>query len=352
MAIKRSVSSYSYQNLIFQRKMNWKDFLREVKTGLHTDGAEMIGEMFLDGYPFISDEFVYSWQNEMARYNMKSVMMDVYLDVLQFRNHIMNYEEAALRLKRDIVIASRLGFDMVRCLAACPLPIIEACLPTAEKYNVRIGIEVHAPFRLILPQGAPTKGVAGLEELKVNFRFAEDMMEMIDRTGTKHAGLIPDFGIFQYGLTPAKIACARRMTTVQESIDMALELRGTVPMQEAIQKIMEKYPQANVNALVKILLCLAEARIDDLVIAAPYIIGFHGKFYQMVEEPENPGHYYDPSIDYKHIFEVLKKEGFDGYISSEFEGQSDFNDLPDDQMVDEIEQVRRHHAMMQDYGAV
>ena len=99
MSIKRGVSSYSYQNLIFDRKMDWKSFIRTVHDELHTDGIEIIDESFIRDYPFISDEFVYDWNNEMARYDMKAVTMDVYLDVLQFRDHVMNHREAAERLK-------------------------------------------------------------------------------------------------------------------------------------------------------------------------------------------------------------------------------------------------------------
>ena len=85
MAIRRGVSSYSYQNLIFERKMYWNDIIRVIREDLNTDGVEIIDETFINGYPFPTDEFIYAWRNEIARYNMKSVTMDVYLDVLQFR---------------------------------------------------------------------------------------------------------------------------------------------------------------------------------------------------------------------------------------------------------------------------
>ena len=147
MAIRRGVSSYSYQNLIFERKMYWNDFIRVIREDLNSDGVEIIDETFINGYPFPTDEFIYAWRNEIARYNMKSVTMDVYLDVLQFRDHVMNHAQAAERLRRDLIIASKLGFENVRCLATVPMNVIEACLDTAEKYNVRIGQEIHAPYR-------------------------------------------------------------------------------------------------------------------------------------------------------------------------------------------------------------
>ena len=99
MAIKRGVSSYSYQNEIFDLKMYWNDFIRTIREDLDTDGVELIDETFIRDWPFLSEEFEYAWKNEIARYNMKAVTMDIYLDVLQFRDHVMNHAEAVELLK-------------------------------------------------------------------------------------------------------------------------------------------------------------------------------------------------------------------------------------------------------------
>ena len=42
----------------------------------------------------------------------------------------------------------------------------------------------------------------------------------------------------------------------------------------------------------------------------------------------------------------LREQGFDGYINSEFEGQRDQQDMGIEGLVDEVEQVRRHHEML------
>ena len=43
---------------------------------------------------------------------------------------------------------------------------------------------------------------------------------------------------------------------------------------------------------------------------------------------------------------ILRENGFDGYINSEFEGQRDQQDMGEEGLVDEVEQVRRHHEML------
>ena len=42
----------------------------------------------------------------------------------------------------------------------------------------------------------------------------------------------------------------------------------------------------------------------------------------------------------------LRENGFDGYIDSEFEGQRDQQDIGYENLVDEVDQVRKHHEML------
>lgn len=91
MGIKRGVSLYSYQQTQFFKQMDWKDMVREIHDNLHTDGVEIIDEATIRDYPFPSEQFIFDWNNYIARYEMKPVTMDIYLDVHQFRDHIMNH---------------------------------------------------------------------------------------------------------------------------------------------------------------------------------------------------------------------------------------------------------------------
>jgi hypothetical protein len=50
--------------------------------------------------------------------------MDVFWDVLQFRDHVMTHDEGAERLVHDIRLAKRLGFANVRVLATHPLEVM------------------------------------------------------------------------------------------------------------------------------------------------------------------------------------------------------------------------------------
>jgi sugar phosphate isomerase/epimerase len=137
MAIKRGVSLYSYQQNDFFHKMTWKDMLREVALNLNgADGIEIINEQTIPQYPMPPESFYFEWNNEMARYGLKAVTMDTYIDTLQFRDHVMTYAEAAERIKYDLRIAKKMGFSIMRLCHHTPYQSVELALPLAEELDI------------------------------------------------------------------------------------------------------------------------------------------------------------------------------------------------------------------------
>lgn len=345
MSIKRGVSLYSYQQAQFFKQMNWKDMIQEVHDNLKADGIEIIDEAIIRNYPFPSEQFIFDWNNEMARYNMNAVTMDIYLDVHQFRNHIMTHREAAERLKNDIKIAAKLGFKNVRPLCLVPIDVIEMALETAEKYDVKIGKEIHAP--LPIKPGVkvqPTKGMAAA----LDFRMADQIIELVDRTGSNHVGLVPDFGIFQHSPSQVSIDYAKRQAKIPEAIDFIIENSSNYSSDDIFKVLDEKYSNHGIDSatIERMSLHESSAKPEDIIDIIPYIVSIHGKFYNMTEISGKPGCYEDLAIDYETPIKYLKENGFDGYINSEYEGQRDQQDRGIEFLADEVEQVRRHHEML------
>lgn len=341
MGIKRGVSLYSYQQSEFFGKMTWKDQLREVATNLGgATGIEIISEATIPSYPMPPESFYFEWNNEMARWGLKAVTMDTYLDTLQFRDHVMTYAEAAEHIKYDLRIANKMGFENIRLVHNVPFESIEMALPLAEELNVRITNEIHAPASI-----TPVYG----RMFGWGTRCAEDVA-FIQRTGTKHYGLQPDFGIFQH--SPARIQFSYMVRDylsreeAEEVTDVALGLwkkEGKASMDAYIEK---NYPQIFEAWLYQALSSEMTAKIEDLYSIAPYIFCIHGKFYQMTEVEGKPGQYEEASIAYPEAIETLKNLGYDGYIDSEYEGQRSSQDLGSENLPDDVEEVRRHHEMM------
>ena len=75
----------------------------------------------------------------------------------------------------------------------------------------------------------------------------------------------------------------------------------------------------------------------------PYSKHIHGKFFEMTEVN---GVDIEPSIDYENAMKVLVEENWDGFITSEYEGQRDYFDQGCDIVMDAVDQVTRHHKML------
>ncbi|MBC2666714.1 xylose isomerase [Novosphingobium flavum] len=366
--MKLGVSLYSYQQSHFFKELTLEDQIREVGENLPgADGIEIVDEMSLR-YPDPGEDFVRQWHGWMERYGTVPVTMDVALDVLQFRDHVMSTEEAVERLERDIRLAKRLGFANVRVLSACPFDVMAGALPLAENLDIRLGKEIHQPMRLEGQQ-------------------VSEIIEHIERTGTKHMGIVPDFGIF--GFRPSEVLLAQyerrgaKAEASAASVDLSALLRsGSAPfdLSDIInhtagnlrvafkQFINDGTCVPEMKAVFSVLKAFAEERVprpgelDYIVVAeaimqsntsletmrdlAKHVISCHGKFNYMSEIPGRPGQYQDIAIDYKGAIGALVKGGFDGYINSEYEGQRYFQDRTRAEMMDEVDQVRRHHEML------
>ncbi len=367
--IKRGVSFYSYQQTQFFKQLDLEGQVREVSENLFgADGIEFLDEMSLRHYPNPSNDFVDQWFEWVDKYHVTPVTMDVFMDVLQFRDHVMSYHECAERLKSDIRLAKRLGFKNVRTLAVVPIEILVEALPVAEELDIRIGKEIHSPI--------PLHG-----------KNVHEIVDYVDNTGTKHLGIVPDWGIFQYQPSDCALEWMIRHGASRESTEVltqaCLDIRaGVGPLAKIDVSLVtaatievgfhrflktgevDQYFKDPFNAIVALTrsripnptnmdyevvfqtLLYSRTRPEDMGTLMPYIISIHGKFYHMTEIPGRPGEYEDRSLDYEGPIAFLKKVGYEGYINSEYEGQRRYQDLPFEQLANEVDQVRRHQEML------
>ncbi len=330
MGIKRGVSLYSYQQEQFFKRMNLHDQIREVRETLKTDGIEIIDQQAIRDYPNPSDEWLDMWHSAMAEYNMKAVTMDIYMDVLQYRDHVMLYDECAERLKGDIRLAKKLGFQNVRCLSAVPLEVMKMALPVAEEEGVRIGKEIHACNLLDGP-------------------LVTELVDYAERRQTDFIGLVPDMGIFQYRPSMPTMNYDVRHGMNPDIIPLAFEaFEQHMPVEDCVAYITGKLPGVERKDLrfLRELDMYNHQKVELLRDLVPHIVSIHGKIWEMTEIPGEPGHYEDASIDYVNPFRYLKEGGYEGYVDTEYEGQRHKQDRGMAYLADEVEEVRRHHEMM------
>lgn len=366
--MKRGVSLYSYQQSQFFGETDLASQFNEVTHNLSgAKGIEVIDEMSLE-YPAPGKAFMQKWYDLIDRNGLQPVALDVGMDVLQFRTHVMNHDECAERLRSDIKLAHSLGFSLVRVLSVVPIEIMIKALPLAEALGIRIGREIHQPM--------PLEG-----------ENVTEIIEFCEKNHTRHLGIVPDFGIF--GTRPSEVMLDWfvRRGAQQEATEVAVKLAELIQHDDAPFKVvdMASHTAGNVrsefNRYVKSGDCTEEFRscfdaikqmtrqavkdpqeIDYTVAAeglmlsktsasalkeiAQHITHVHAKFYNMSLIPGTTDRYQDISIDYDSPIAALKEAGFQGYVNSEYEGQRYFHDRGRANMMSEIEQVRRHQEML------
>jgi len=186
---------------------------------------------------------------------------------------------------------------------------------------------------------------------------------MFQRTGSKYVGFVIDLGIYTRRIprvvSDRWVRDGMRPEIARYIIDAYAETIGSrqgvdgAPRKGAGATLAEKWAERSNNELVQGVIRMGgtQQEIGMAHYAAhhifadprrmlefmPWIFHFHAKFNEMLPD------YKEYSIPYEEIIPVLIEGGYNGYLSSEYEGNRHIQDV---QEVDSVEQVRRHQEML------
>jgi sugar phosphate isomerase/epimerase len=315
--IKRGVSLYSFQEEYFLRTMTVEDCIAAAAR-CGAPGIEIIPEQSIPGFPLITDEFLEQWFGWMERYGTSPVATDLFLDTKRVPGRWLTLEEQVASVRRDIDIAVTLGAKIIRAIINTSPEVMEAAAPYAEERGVRLLLEVHAPFHYTHP-------------------WILQHLEVMYRTGSPALGLMPDMGTYVKRFPRVVSERALRDGAKPELVDLIVKTyddhgdthalmdvvnyRGGGPVDFGLARQATHYIWSDPRAM-----------LDHMA-----LIGhIQAKFYEMLPDET------EYSIPYEEIVPVLIEGGYDGYLSSEYEGN---RHIQDKYPVDSVEQVRRQHAM-------
>jgi sugar phosphate isomerase/epimerase len=325
--IKRGVSLYSFQEEYFLRQMSLEEIIAAC-ADLDIPGIEIIGDQMIPGYPNVSEDFYKQWHGWMDKYGRTPVGLDMFLDWNKYTGRVMTEDEKVESVKQDIVCASRLGATVIRVIHDVDPVVLERAAPTAEKYNVNLALEIHAPSYYDSP-------------------FEQDLMEMFDRVQSPYLSFTLDLGVFCKKLPRIVSERFLREGMKPEIVDYLVDgyNNGTLPHSNELGKVGQSLPE--------IVLSMGGREIDiywammgtHMIYANPrkmlpylkYTTHAHGKFYEMVDDTT------EYSIPYDEIVPILIEGGYSGYICAEYEGNRWIQDAYE---VDSVEQVRRYQSML------
>lgn len=284
------------------------------------EGYEIVATQMIPSYPFVSDEFV-SFVNECKKkYGIGPICYSANMDRGLLKDRDLTMDEMLARAITDVISANKLGCTVMREQYLLSPAGLERLAPYAEAYNVRVGIEIHNPETPITPA-------------------ILDYVDVIEKTGSKYIGFVPDFGCF--ATKPNKPYWDRALAggATVEQLERCAQLRyDDVPMEEAM-KIMEpeieKCPAliAALNSMYGFVQFRKDCKkeLEGLKKIMPYCFEMHGKCHYVDEN------LHEASIPYEEIIPVIAQSGYDGFIVTEYEDEGGY---------DAVEQTRRHVAMV------
>lgn len=259
---KRGVALYSY-SAEFGLEKTLEDCFEDVHDmGAH--GIESLANTHIENYPYPTEEWVEQWFRLCDKYEVVPVEYGNWIDSHVLGERDLTTEESYEMLARDIRLAHRLGFSVMRTKMPVisdtlePVKnwreIIKMALPLAEKLGIKMCPEIHTPTNL-------------------KSEMVNDFIAFIEETGTKNFGLNIDFSVFR--------------TEFAE----------------------HEYRDPN----------YVPNKPEDLIPLLPYVYCCHAKFIHMNDAFE------ETTIPYKEIIEVLKNQNWDGYLLSEYEGADKYD---------------------------
>lgn len=333
MSIQRSVSLYSLQEEYITKKMSLENMFQ----GLESIGAdlEFISDQMMRNSPFPRLDTLEHWDRLIQTYHVKPICNDIFINTNLYENRKLTKHEALELLIHEIKLAARLGFHLIRLVSMTPPEIIEPALPYAEKYNVVLAMEVH--------------GAMSFDD-----RETKAFCDIMFRLNTPYLGLVVDTGIFckRHPRVATKYYLDKGLNPkVAEYIDHIYET-GLDPKQVLGTGVFmgknqhgQTYPEALTKLFqseVDVLYCMFSCSYENTPLTVldtylPYIKHIHGKVYEV---DENGKEY---SIDYQELFHYLQSKSWDGYVSTEYEGN---RFALESEAVDSWDQVCKHQNYM------
>ncbi|HQS68590.1 MAG: xylose isomerase [Novosphingobium sp. 28-62-57] len=318
--IKRGVSLYSFQEEMFLGQMGVEDCV-SFAASIGATGIEILPEQNMPTFPDLSDAQVDEWKAMVARHGCHFTAYDMFLDTKLRKDQPMSDDEQIESIVRDLTLCNRLGIKNMRVLVFVRPDILGRCVPYAEKLDVHMGVEVHAPWHL-------------------EHAWILRTIEEADRLDTKHLGILPDMGIFMKHYPPAFRARFERQGARPEVAQFIVDSHEAKIMAEyTIYEVAVKMQGNKAEvAMAETLRHAPYANPKRLADYAPYFHHIQAKFYEMNEDCT------DPAIAYEDVIDALVGCGWEGTLSSEYEGNRWIQDVSE---VDSCEQVRRQHVMFE-----
>jgi sugar phosphate isomerase/epimerase len=288
-------------------------------------GLEIVGFQSIKGFPYVSPEFERRFKEAIERHGLQPSCLGANVDLGRQPGRLMDEDEIVAYMEPQLRAAAQLGIPVVRMQFGASTTVIERLVPTAEKVGVAMGMEIHAPHTVHHP-------------------VMTALRELYDRLDSPAVGFIPDFGSSVARQPPMLFEAFAREGVPDEVTRLMVEAwerawgPGGVPY-DARNELIDRMNELQVDGAHATLVgkgfgLFGRQDPRDWAEIGDYIVHVHGKFFE-IDESGN-----EPAVPYPELIQVLLDVGYDGFISSEWEG---WHWIEGRSGFDVIEQ---HHALL------
>jgi sugar phosphate isomerase/epimerase len=319
--VKLGTTLYSLTPEFHARRYDVFELIDEVGRRDLGPGLEIVGFQSIKGFPQVSAEFERRFKDAVARNGLQPSCLGANVDLGRRIGELMNENEIVDYMEPQLRAAATLGFPVVRMQFGATPSVVERLVPTAEQLGVCMGMEIHSPHTVDHP-------------------VMLALRELYQRLDSPAVGFVPDFGASVERQPPLLFEAIERAGVPEEGTAAMVELWNAPgdPFERRLA-LVDRLAELGVSSEHATLLGKGFGLFGRQNPAAwaeigTWIVHVHGKFFEIDENGE------EPAVPYPALVSVLVEMGYDGFISSEWEGWHWIDGR------DGLAVLEQHHALL------
>jgi hypothetical protein len=307
---KLGVTLYSFTPYFHGRQYTFWDLIRIAGERGLGPGLEVVGFQSIRGFPRLPDGFAKQFRQSVDDAGLELSALGANADAGIHPDRLLTDDELEQYMLAQLETARTLGFPTVRVQYSVTPDLMERLLPHAERLNLRLGMEIHAPHSVHHP----------------------DMLALLERyekLGSPHLGFIPDWGSSLTRVPPSMIATYRELGLSDELLDRFEQQwnefhRGPIVKNDDDQiaqlvrmgELGREFHGGDLaqNLLMQGVGLFGHQKPEDWKPFLPWAVHVHGKFYDIDADGN------EPSIPHGVVLRDLVEANYGRYISTEWEG--------------------------------
>lgn len=299
--LKTGTTLYSLTIEWCSGKYSLEELIAEASKRKLGPGLEMVGFQSIRNFPIVTSALISEFRNLMDKYEFTPSCLGANADIGIRRSRQFNEDETVEYVEAQILAAAKLGFPVMRMQMAAKPAVMRKLIKAAERSKVILGMELHSPYTLDHPQ---------VVELNVLYKELD----------SSFLGYIPDFGCCMQRIPDLVLNSFRKDGLSEDLIELIGEIWiSNMTTQEKFAELHKRASALGANAsqvgklnmVIALFSRMDPSRWKEIM---DRIVHIHGKFYGF----DDSGN--EPNIDYALLMQVFQAGGYNGFMSSEYEG--------------------------------